>query len=108
MAFKIAKKPTFTAKVDVYTPNNKGGHDYSTFEAEFSRCKMSELDDLRSKNQFDVMREKLVGWKDFNDEENNPVEFTPENLEILIDIPEALNGLREAFWGSVVKAKEKN
>ena len=108
MAFKITQKPTFTAKVDVYTPNNKGGHDYSTFEAEFSRKKVSELDDLRKKNQLEVMREVLVGWKDFNDDENNPVEFNPENLEILIAIPEALNGLKSAFWDSVVKAKEKN
>ena len=108
MAFKISTKPTFTAKVDVYTPNNRGGHDHSTFEAEFTRCKMSELDSLRDKKQPDVMREKLVGWKDFNDDSNNPVEFSNDNLETLIDIPEALQGLKEAFWGSVVKGKEKN
>lgn len=108
MAFKIAKTPTFTTKVDVYTPNNRGGHDYSTFDAEFLRCSIRELDELRELKQPDVMRRKLVGWKDFNDENNKPIDFSPENMEILIAIPEALSGLRQAFWESIVRGKEKN
>lgn len=108
MAFKITKKPIFTAQVEVYTPNEKCGHDLSKFTARFDRVDMHRLDKLREKKQAEVMREVLAGWEDFNDEENNPVPFTTENLEILINIPEALQGLTIAFWENVVKARTKN
>lgn len=108
MTFKIAKKPIFTVQVEVSTPNDKCGHDYSTFTAKFLRADADELSELRKLPQKDVMRKKLAGWEDFNDADNNPVEFSEFSLEILINIPEALYGLTLAFWGSVVKAKEKN
>lgn len=108
MAFKITKKPIFTAQVEVYTPNEKCGHDLSKFTARFNRIDMHQLDKLREKKQPEVMREVLAGWEDFNDEENNPVPFTPENLETLINIPEALQGLSLAFWENVVKGRTKN
>ena len=108
MAFKIAKKPTFSAKVEVLTPNEKCGHDQSSFTAKFSRVGSKELEELRKLPQADVMREKLVGWADLQDEAGNDVEFNNESLEALLDIPEAIYGLSMAFWGSVIKAKEKN
>ncbi|MBY0474218.1 MAG: phage tail assembly chaperone [Nitrosomonas sp.] len=108
MAFKITKKPTFSAQVEVYTPNDKRGHDYSTFDAVFNRTSTDELDELRKLPQKDVMRRKLVGWEGFNDDQNQPVEYNQENLEILISVPEALHGLTLAYWNSLVKAREKN
>ncbi|SNX59725.1 hypothetical protein SAMN06296273_1161 [Nitrosomonas ureae] len=108
MAFKITKKPTFTAQVDVYTPNEKCGHDHSKFKAIFLRTDVGELDELRKLPQQDLMRKKLSGWEDFLADDNQPVEFNDDNLEALIRIPEALHGLSIAFWNSVVKAREKN
>lgn len=108
MAFKITQKPTFSAQVEVYTPNDKCGHDLSKFTAKFKRIDVKTLGELRKKGQPDVLREVLAGWDDFNDQDNNPVEFNPDNLEILIGIPEALLGLTQAFWNNVVNAREKN
>lgn len=110
MALKIAKKPTFSATAEVFTPNDRCGHDRSTLTVKFLRTTREELDELRKIPQVDVLRQKLTGWDDFQDEEGNNLEFNPENLEILLNIPEALYGLSLAFWDSVVKAKgrEKN
>lgn len=108
MALKIAKKPTFSATAEVFTPNDRGGHDRSTLTVSFSRTTSGELDDLRKLTHIEVMRKKLTGWDDFQDEEGKNMEFTPDNLEVLLSIPEALYGISLAFWGSVVKAKEKN
>lgn len=108
MAFKIAKKPTFTAQVEVFTPNEKCSHDHSTFTARFLRTTVDELEDLKKLPQIDVMRKKLCGWDDFNDENNDPVPFNQDTLEMLLSVPEALHGLSIAFWGGIVKAREKN
>ncbi|SEN43300.1 hypothetical protein [Nitrosomonas marina] len=108
MAFKISKKPTFMARVEVDTPNHKGGHDRSTFMAEFARSNTEELLELNELKPSDLMRRKLVGWADFLDDDNQPVEFNPDTLESLLAVPEALAALRIAFWKSVVKGREKN
>ena len=108
MAFKISRKPTFIARVEVDTPNHKGGHDRSTFMAEFSRCTSEELLELRRLSAVEIMRRKLVGWDEFLDDDNKPVDYNSDTLEALISIPEALLGLTNAFWDSVVKGREKN
>lgn len=108
MAFKIALKPTFKARIEVLTPNQKGGHDKSTFMAEFLRTDMEELEEIQSIPQAEVMRRKLVGWSDLIDDEDNPVDFNQENLNALLKIPEAVTALRNAFWTSIFKGREKN
>jgi hypothetical protein len=108
MAFKIIQNPTFKARVDVDTPNTNGSHYRSHFMAEFQRATNTEMDDLRKLSQVDVMRRKLVGWEEIKDADNVPVEFNAENLEALLNVPEAVYGLSLAFWNSVIKAREKN
>lgn len=108
MALKIAKKPTFSATAEVFTPNDRSGHDRSTLTVRFSRTETSELDELRKMAQVEVLRKKLVGWDDFQDEDGKNLEFSPENLEVLLSIPEAVYGISMAFWESIVKAKQKN
>lgn len=108
MAFKIAQKPTFIARIKVETPNQKGGFDRSEFQAEFKRVGMEEIDDLRKLPQAEVQEKVLVGWTELIDEDNKPVDFNEDNLRVLINIPQALAALGEGFWGSLFKAKEKN
>ncbi len=108
MAFKIAKNPTFTADVEVFTPNDRCGHDRSTFKAKFFQAKTEELADLRKLEQPDVLRRKLAGWDDLYDENNVQVEFNSDNIESLLNIPEAVAALSLSFWGSIIKAREKN
>lgn len=108
MAFKITQNPKYKTTVTVFTPNNSDGFDKSTFKAEFKRVGMAELDKLRDQPQKDMLLEVLVGWDDLIDESGNAVEYTDANKAALFDIPQAVNALLEAFYGSLFKAKEKN
>ena len=108
MAFKIARTPTFKAKVTVRMANNKGGIDASSFMAEFHRADTEELNELNKLLPKEVMERKLAGWSDLLDEGGQPVEFNELNREIVCKIPEALLALRESFWDNVVIAREKN
>lgn len=108
MAFKIAQKPTYKTAVKVYTPNDNSGFDTSEFKAEFKRVGMDELEVLKELTQVEVMQKVLVGFSDLTDEDNKPLDFNEVNLNSLLDIPQALTALKEAFWASIFKAKEKN
>lgn len=109
MAFKLTQKPTFTARVKVDTPNDKGGFDRSEFTATFKRVNMDELDDLRNLPQRDVQRKVLVGWgNDLIDDAGQAVDYNDDTLAALLNIPPALAALTEAFWSSIFKAREKN
>lgn len=108
MAFKITQKPTFISRVTVETPNLKGGFDKSTFNAEFKRCGMDEIEELKKIPQKEVLEKVLVGWTDLIDDDNQAVDFNDANLQSLLNISPALLALGEAFWTSLFKAREKN
>jgi hypothetical protein len=106
--FKLTQKPTFISRVTVETPNMKGGFDKSTFNAEFRRCGMDEIEELKKIPQKEVLERTLVGWTDLVDDDNQAVDFNEANLQALLNISPALLALGEAFWTSLFKAREKN
>jgi len=108
MAFKIALTPSYRVKVQVELPNERGTIDKSDFMAEFKRCDIDKLDELRALPQRDVVGEVLIGWSGLVDEANQEVPYSPAAREAVMVIPQALLALIEAFWASVYKAKQKN
>lgn len=108
MAFKLTKKPTFTARVTVNTPNDKAGFDRSVLIAVFRRTSVDESLELQKSTPREAMQQVLVGWEDFNDEENQPVPFNDATLWALLSDPPALLAINEAFWNTVIKGREKN
>lgn len=108
MAFKLAQNPSYTTPVQVFTPNDKGGFDSSTFKAIFKRCDMTELEALQEKEQIDVQRAVLVGFSDLLDEDDKELEFNETNVKALLAIPQARAALAKAFWASIFKAETKN
>ena len=108
MTFKIARTPTFKAKVEVHMANDKGGVDKSTFMAEYYRADTDELDELRRLKAREVLERKLAGWSELVDENNQTVEFNESTRAAVYKIPEALIAMSETFWANVVVAREKN
>lgn len=108
MAFKIALKPTFKTQVDVHIKNDKGIFEKSTFNAQFARTSVDEIEELKKLPQTEVIRKKLVGWDGLIGDENAVVEYSELNLDTVLTIPEAVLGLSEAFWSSIYKQREKN
>lgn len=108
MAFKVAQTPTYTVPVKVFIPVDDGKFEESSFKAKFKRVDFDDLDELRQKSQKQVVKEVLLGWSGLTDDADRELEFNPENLAIVLLIPQALQGIAEAFWASIFKAKEKN
>ena len=58
--FAFAPTETYVHKVTVETPNQAGGWDKSTFDAEFLRVESDEYQDLIKKKPADVLDQVLV------------------------------------------------
>lgn len=108
MAFKRAVTPTFTTKVTVNVPNDKGGHDKSTFMARFKRLSPQEQEDARALKNDELVRQTLVGWDLTDADTGEAVPFNPEELEALLAISPTPLATALAFWESVNGARAKN
>lgn len=108
MAFKLSKNPTFSVRITVITPNDKAGFDRSPLLVRFRRPDVDESLELQKLQPREAMERVLVGWEDFNDEDNNPVPFGPDTRWALLSEPPALLAINDAFWNTAIKAREKN
>lgn len=108
MAFRRTLTPTFTAPVVVQTPNEKGGFDKNTFDAVYKRTSIKENEELKSLNNHELVKRVCVNWKMIDAENNEPVPFSPEELDAVMEVPGAAFQMAAAFWSSQVGAREKN
>lgn len=108
MAFKRAVSPTFMTKVTVNVPNDKGGHDKSTFMAKFKRPSTEEQEELRPLKNEELVRRVLVGWDLTDADTGEVVPFSAEELEALLAIAPTPLATALAFWESVSGARAKN
>lgn len=108
MAFRLTQKPTFKARVTVTLPNLKGGFDTSQFMGEFKRCTTDEILEYEKDRALSFLPKVLVGWSEMIGDADELVPYNDENLHTLLQISNALIGVRDAFWDAVRKAPEKN
>lgn len=108
MAFKRAVTPTFSTKVTVNVPNDKGGYDKSTFTAKFKRMPNEEREDLRKLSNEDLLRRQLVGWDLVDADTGEAVPFSTEELEAMMTIEPTALTTALAFWETVNGARAKN
>lgn len=108
MAFRITQKPTFKARAYVEMPNSKGGFDSSNFLVEFKHITTEQHTQYVKDSPLEFLPPLIVGWDELIDDDNQQVPFNETNLQMVMAIPNAVIGIKNAFWGAVSKAKEKN
>lgn len=107
--FKIAVDPTYVAPV---RGELAGGESFE-FEAVFRRLANSELLALNEKvrggmSDAEVVGRVLAGWNAVQDENGEPLAFTPENLFRLLNVAGVQAAVIEAFYTSLPGARRKN
>lgn len=101
MAFKRTLSPTFSALVTVPVPNDKGGHDKNTFTAFFKRTATDELPRFQGMSDADLVRDRLTGWELVDEETKQPVPFTADELEAVLQIQPSPRFIAMAFYDHV-------
>ena len=108
MAFKRAMTPTFSTKVTVNVPNDRGGYDKQTFTAKFKRMSSEERDDLKKLTNEELVRRQMVGWDLVDADTGEAVPFSADELEALLAIEPTPLATALAFWETVNGARAKN
>lgn len=104
--FKIATAPTFQAPVNVVIPGGSKGN----FMGVFKYLTQTEIEAMAESGRTDreAAREVLLGWIGIQDEAGAVLEFSPEALEILLNIPGFAAATARSFFEECRGAKAKN
>jgi len=109
--FKIALTETYEHPITVEIPGDKKKHE---FVGIFNRFGRDELDAMRARISADELDDKafssevLAGWRGVRDADGNEMDFTPANLDLLLDIYPVASSIVMAFYASISGAKLKN
>lgn len=97
--FKIEKKKNIKWPVVINIPRDGGGTTQARITAEFELIGTDEYNAIFTDggNDKDLIRRTLKNWDDVKDEDGNPLEFSSENVEMLIDISHVRSGLTAAY-----------
>jgi hypothetical protein len=110
--FKRAQTETFWSAVEVEFTTDSGGKGVAKFELQYKRLSNDQWQALRDRirdEQLDdnaVVREMVTDWR-VKDDDGNPAEFTPENLEQLLNLGFA-SAIVVNLFKNFPKAKQKN
>lgn len=88
--FKVEKPATIAWPVTVSIPRDGGGTTKATFTGKFKILPGAEFNAIYANggSDEDLVRNVLVGWNDdLCDESGSPLEFSEQNVDLIISIP---------------------
>ena len=120
--FKISTiSQTYLHPVTVDVPNGAGKPVQHKFKISFKRKSQEELDEMHRRlnaaqleegetvmSDDELLVDVVAGWEDVFGDDDQPLEFTPENFAALKNIHPVRPTLVQAFFDSIKTAKRKN
>lgn len=110
--FVVTTEHEFTWPVTVKVPQDGGTYARFSFAARFRQLSKEEREEIRGPRAVDdsaIVRKAVIGWDDqIVDEDRNPVPFSREALDALIDVPYVLQAFARAYTEAMYGLKEKN
>ncbi|MDP3652418.1 MAG: phage tail assembly chaperone [Rhodoferax sp.] len=121
MSFKLAVTPDFSALINAEIPADNGRAQKVSFHVRFKRLSTTEFEAMvnginakdengnRTIQDQDIVDQVLTGFgDDLQDDNGNPLEFTPGNVAALCDVHPLRSHIVQGFFDNYVKAKAKN
>lgn len=109
--FKFKKIKSVRWPVSVPVPVDGGKTEAAEFEAEFLYLDEPSLQRLlidSAGNNKEQLRKVVVGWNGLLDENDEPLPFSQDNLEVVTDYPYIALAMIEAFGAMQRGAAAKN
>jgi hypothetical protein len=108
--FKLASEPTFRAKLSARVPID-GGSRRETFEATYRVLtieKIAEFDLTTPEGTTAFIKAALVELHDIADEQGNPVEYSDQVRDQVINLPYARSAITQGYFDAVAGARKGN
>lgn len=108
MAFikRPAGTGTYKWPAQIKTPIDGGLYQTETMTLEFKRQAAGKAATYKSDAEF--LRDVIVGWEDYKDENDKPIPFSLKELNDLLADEFFIIGASQAFTDSLNGAREKN
>lgn len=112
--FRLSNNEVYFWPVKIEVPVDGGRFEKQVFDAQFKRISQSRLKEVSTMIQEEKMsdvelcREILVGWKGVVGDNNLPVDFSPTNLDLLLENHMAVQAVAKSFFESISGTKAKN
>jgi hypothetical protein len=94
---KVGHSEAFWYPVKVKILDENGEEVPYEFKARFRRLSREALVSLPTGDDRELMRENLLGWSGIVDDAENPLPFTPENMELVFNIWPVLPAMAKTF-----------
>lgn len=95
---KIGQSESFWYPVKVTILSEDGQSSSHEFEAKFKRLDREALSRaMATPDDLALLRENLLGWRSVVDDDGNPLPFTDDNREALLNLWPVLPALAKAF-----------
>lgn len=112
--FKLDLSSSYHWPVKVKLPADGGRIEESSFEVEFKRLTQSRIIEITEKVSekestfVEVCREIVLGWNQVHDSDKQPVPFSSDALDKLLDIAGVPSAIALAYLDSARGIKAKN
>ena len=108
MAFtkRAAGTGTYKWPTSIKTPIDGGLYEEEAFTLVFRRHKAGKAASYAGDKEF--LRDTIVGWEDYNDENGKPISFSLKELDELLQDEFFVIGASDAWTASLRGAREKN
>jgi|SaaInlLV_10m_DNA_4_1040232.scaffolds.fasta_scaffold33483_2 hypothetical protein len=110
---KLRKRVSRKSHVDVGFRGDFGKVEKARFDMEFRILTKEEAKDLLGRaadddlNDVEIIQDYALGWTDVQDEGGNDMEFTPENVEIVMNDQDVYSAIMTAFMEDLLGKKAK-
>lgn len=108
MAFSFKKREFFVTEVTIPVPNEKGGLEVRLKGVVVQPATNSELKELREGDDIATVRKQLLGWEMVDDDTKQPVPYSEEAREAVLEVAAAPYHIALAFYRASSGAKAKN
>lgn len=110
--FKLATEPTFRHKLRARVPVN-GGHQEESFEVTYRVLTVEQIAEFDLVNADaertgDFLRRVIVELHDISDAQGNPVEYSDEVRDAVLNLPYARSAIVQGYFDGVAGARKGN
>jgi len=95
--FKLTLNKEILWPVTINLPIDGGKTETVSCEAKFKILPQDEFNKLANKGDAQILKVACIGWDGVADESDKPLEFTPENVTSLLQIPYVRQGFLQAY-----------